>query len=116
LPDAPGCRKPTPIADAAAAPGIDYRALLHDALIGVVRFTPRFASHFEETTVIDQVASVRVDAGLLFDDLIAETTGGWTSQSFSPKNGRHAVHRRDGTAAVPAARRNVLRSHCTIWE
>ena len=42
----------------------------------VVRFTPRLVGHFEETIAIDQVASVSVDAGLLFGDVIIETTGG----------------------------------------
>jgi hypothetical protein len=42
----------------------------------VVRFTPRLVGHFEETIAIDQVASVSVDAGFLFGDVIIETTGG----------------------------------------
>ena len=42
----------------------------------VVRHTPRLVGHFEETIPIDQVASVSVDAGLLFGDVIIETTGG----------------------------------------
>jgi hypothetical protein len=42
----------------------------------VVRYTPRLIGHFEETIAIDQVASVSVDTGLLFGDVIIETTGG----------------------------------------
>lgn len=42
----------------------------------VVRYTPRLVGHFEETISADQVASVSVDAGLLFGDVIIETTGG----------------------------------------
>ena len=42
----------------------------------VVRYTPRLFGHFEETIGIDQVASVSVDAGVLFGDVIIETTGG----------------------------------------
>lgn len=42
----------------------------------VVRFTPRLVGHFEETIAIDQVASVSVDTGILFGDVIIETTGG----------------------------------------
>jgi hypothetical protein len=42
----------------------------------IVRHTPRLFGHFEETISMDQVASVSVDAGLFFADLIIETTGG----------------------------------------
>jgi hypothetical protein len=42
----------------------------------VVRYTPRLFGHFEETIAIDQVASVSVDAGLVFGAVIIETTGG----------------------------------------
>jgi len=42
----------------------------------VVRYTPRLFGHFEETIAIEQVASVSVDAGVLFGDVIIETTGG----------------------------------------
>ena len=42
----------------------------------VVRYTPRFFGHFEETIGIEQVASVSVDSGLIFGDVIIETTGG----------------------------------------
>jgi hypothetical protein len=42
----------------------------------VVRYTPRLFGHFEETIGIDQVASVSVDSGLIFGDVIIETTGG----------------------------------------
>jgi hypothetical protein len=41
-----------------------------------VRYTPRLFGHFEETIGIEQVASVSVDAGMLFGDVIIETTGG----------------------------------------
>jgi hypothetical protein len=43
---------------------------------GVVRYTPRLFGHFEETIGIDQVSSVSVDSGLIFGDVIIETTGG----------------------------------------
>lgn len=42
----------------------------------VVRYTPRLFGHFEETIGIDQVASVSVDSGLIFSDVVIETTGG----------------------------------------
>ena len=42
----------------------------------VVRFTPRFFGHYEETIAIHQVASVAISAGLLFADLFIETSGG----------------------------------------
>jgi hypothetical protein len=42
----------------------------------VVRYTPRLFGHFEETIGIEQVASVSVDSGLVFGDVIIETTGG----------------------------------------
>ena len=42
----------------------------------VVRYTPRLFGHFEETIGIDQVASVSVASGLIFGDVIIETTGG----------------------------------------
>jgi len=42
----------------------------------VVRYTPRLLGHFEETIAIEQVASVIVDAGLVFGEVIIETTGG----------------------------------------
>jgi hypothetical protein len=42
----------------------------------VVRYTPRLFGHFDETIGIDQVASVSVDSGLVFGDVIIETTGG----------------------------------------
>ena len=42
----------------------------------VVRYTPRLFGHREETIGIDQVASVSVDSGMIFGDVIIETTGG----------------------------------------
>jgi hypothetical protein len=42
----------------------------------VVRYTPRLFGHFEETIASHQVASVSVDAGVMFSDVIIETTGG----------------------------------------
>jgi hypothetical protein len=42
----------------------------------VARYTPRLFGHFDETVGIEQVASVSVDAGLIFADVIIETTGG----------------------------------------
>lgn len=42
----------------------------------VVRYTPKWVGHEEETISIDQIASVKISAGLLFADVIIETTGG----------------------------------------
>jgi hypothetical protein len=42
----------------------------------VVRYTPRLFGHFEETIALNQVASVSIDAGMVFGDVIIETTGG----------------------------------------
>ncbi len=42
----------------------------------VVRYTPRLFGHVEETVGIEQVASVSVDSGLIFGDVVIETTGG----------------------------------------
>ncbi|HQR46030.1 MAG TPA: hypothetical protein PK598_08450 [Thermoanaerobaculia bacterium] len=42
----------------------------------VVRYTPKWIGHEEQTISIDQIASVRVSAGLMFADVIIETTGG----------------------------------------
>jgi hypothetical protein len=42
----------------------------------VVRYTPKWVGHEEQTISIDQIASVRVSAGLFFADVIIETTGG----------------------------------------
>jgi len=42
----------------------------------VVRYAPRLFGHLEETIGIDQVASVSVDSGLIFGDVIVETSGG----------------------------------------
>lgn len=42
----------------------------------VARYTPKWIGHEEQTISIDQIASVRVSAGLLFADVIIETTGG----------------------------------------
>jgi hypothetical protein len=42
----------------------------------VVRWTPRLFGNLEETIAVDQVASVSVDAGMLFSKVLIETTGG----------------------------------------
>jgi hypothetical protein len=42
----------------------------------VERYTPRLLGHFDEVIGINQVASVSVDASLIFGDVIIETTGG----------------------------------------
>jgi len=42
----------------------------------VIRYTPKWIGHEEQTISIDQIASVRISAGLLFADVIIETTGG----------------------------------------
>lgn len=42
----------------------------------VVRYTPKWIGHEEQTISIDQIASVRISARLLFADVIIETTGG----------------------------------------
>ena len=42
----------------------------------VIRYTPKWVGHEEQTISIDQIASVRVSAGMFFADVIIETTGG----------------------------------------
>lgn len=42
----------------------------------VIRYTPKWVGHEEQTISVEQIASVRVSAGLLFADVIIETTGG----------------------------------------
>ena len=42
----------------------------------VVRWTPRLLGHSEETISVAQVASVKIEAGTLFADVLIETTGG----------------------------------------
>jgi hypothetical protein len=42
----------------------------------VIRYTPKWVGHEEQTISVDQIASVRVSAGLFFADVIIETTGG----------------------------------------
>ena len=42
----------------------------------VVRYTPKLFGHLEETISIDQIASVKIQAGVMFADVLIETTGG----------------------------------------
>jgi hypothetical protein len=42
----------------------------------VVRYTPEFFGHEEQTISVDQIASVQIKAGMMFADVIIETTGG----------------------------------------
>jgi len=42
----------------------------------VIRYTPKWIGHEEQTISVDQIASVRISAGFLFADVIIETTGG----------------------------------------
>lgn len=42
----------------------------------VVRYTPKLVGHLEETISTDQIASVKIVAGMLFADVVIETTGG----------------------------------------
>ena len=42
----------------------------------VVRYTPSFIGHHEETIAIPQVASVSIEAGLFFAAVLIETSGG----------------------------------------
>jgi hypothetical protein len=42
----------------------------------VIRYTPKWIGHEEQTISVDQIASVRIDAGMLFADVVIETTGG----------------------------------------
>jgi len=42
----------------------------------VVRYTPKLFGHLEETIGIDQIASVKIQAGVMFADVLIETTGG----------------------------------------
>jgi hypothetical protein len=42
----------------------------------VVRYTPKLFGHLEETIAVDQIASVKIQAGMMFADVLIETTGG----------------------------------------
>ncbi len=42
----------------------------------VVRYRPKLIGHEEEIIPVRQVASVKISAGLLFADVLIETTGG----------------------------------------
>jgi hypothetical protein len=42
----------------------------------VVRYTPRWFGHDEQTITVDQIASVQIKAGMMFADVVIDTTGG----------------------------------------
>jgi hypothetical protein len=42
----------------------------------IARYKPRFFGHTEDSISIDQVASVKVQAGVVFADVVIDTTGG----------------------------------------
>ena len=42
----------------------------------VIRYTPKWIGHEEQTISIDQIASVQIKAGMMFADVVIETTGG----------------------------------------
>ena len=42
----------------------------------IARYKPRFFGHTEDSISIDQIASVKVQAGVVFADVVIDTTGG----------------------------------------
>jgi hypothetical protein len=42
----------------------------------IARYKPRFFGHTEDSISIDQIASVKIQAGMLFADVVIDTTGG----------------------------------------
>jgi hypothetical protein len=42
----------------------------------VVRYTPKLFGSLEQTIAIDQISSVKIVSGVLFADVLIETTGG----------------------------------------
>jgi len=42
----------------------------------VIRYTPKWIGHEEQTISVDQIASVQIKAGMMFADVVIETTGG----------------------------------------
>ena len=42
----------------------------------VVRYTPKLFGSLEQTIAIDQISSVKIVAGVMFSDVLIETTGG----------------------------------------
>jgi hypothetical protein len=42
----------------------------------IARYKPRFFGHTEDSISTDQIASVKIQAGLVFADVVIDTTGG----------------------------------------
>jgi hypothetical protein len=42
----------------------------------IARYKPRFFGHMEESISTDQIASVKIQAGVVFADVVIDTTGG----------------------------------------
>ncbi|MFI5119631.1 MAG: hypothetical protein ACHQM4_04420 [Thermoanaerobaculia bacterium] len=42
----------------------------------IARYKPRFFGHMEDSISIDQIASVKIQAGVVFADVVIDTTGG----------------------------------------
>ena len=42
----------------------------------IARYKPRFFGHTEDSISIDQIASVKIQAGVVFADVVIDTTGG----------------------------------------
>lgn len=42
----------------------------------IARYKPRFFGHMEDSITIDQIASVKIQAGMVFADVVIDTTGG----------------------------------------
>lgn len=70
----------------------------------VVRHTPKLLGSIEETISIDQVASVSLNSGLFFADVIIETTGGSRPILCNGHWKKDAQAIRDKIAAAKAAR------------
>jgi hypothetical protein len=71
----------------------------------LARFKPRLFGHTEDSIPINQIASVRVQAGVAFADLVIDTTGG------SPAVVIHGLWKADAEALNKriTEARNVLR-------
>jgi hypothetical protein len=87
-------------------------AILPDRLS---RYKPRFLGHTEDSIPINQIASVKVQAGVMFADVVVDSTGGspavvihglWKSQAELLKNritqARNALRQAVPPAPVPA--------------
>ncbi len=55
----------------------------------IARYKPRFFGHMEDSISTDQIASVKIQAGMAFADVVIDTTGG------SPPIVIHGLWKRD---------------------